>query len=306
MTRSVRDRDGRGGVSAETNGRSVGVGAASLFAGVDIGSTTSKAVLIDQAGTVVAFSIIDTKHDRNQSGEEVLAMSLEAAGRDESDLVMIATTGYGRRSFERSQKVMPEIICHALGTEHLHPGVKTVIDVGGQDSKVIAVGEGGTVEMFEMNDRCAAGTGRFFEVLSRRLLSVPLDELGPLALTSKNPVYLSSVCTIFAESEIISYLSEGLPTADIAMGILEAMAKRVVAIGRQARIPYEEPIVLTGGTALNVAAKKAFEDQLEKEVVVLDQPQMPAALGVALIGRDEAETTGNAGSAGSPGGQEGP
>ena len=292
MTRSGREGD-------------AGVGPASLFAGVDIGSTTSKAVLIDQAGTVVAFSIIDTKHDRNQSGEEVLAMALEAAGRDESDLVMIATTGYGRRSFERSQKVMPEIICHALGTEHLHPGVKTVIDVGGQDSKVIAVGQGGTVEMFEMNDRCAAGTGRFFEVLSRRLLSVPLDELGPLALTSKNPVYLSSVCTIFAESEIISYLSEGLPTADIAMGILEAMAKRVVAIGRQARIPYEEPIVLTGGIALNVAAKKAFEDQLDKQVVVLDQPQMPAALGVALIGREESEAAGNAGSAGSPGGEEG-
>ena len=283
-------------MSAETNGRSGGAGAASLFAGVDIGSTTSKAVLIDEAGTVVAFSIIDTKHDRNQSGEEVLALSLEAAGRDEADLVVIATTGYGRRSFERAQKVMPEIICHALGTEHLHPGVKTVIDVGGQDSKVIAVGEGGTVEMFEMNDRCAAGTGRFFEVLSRRLLSVPLDELGPLALTSKNPVYLSSVCTIFAESEIISYLSAGLPTADIAMGILEAMAKRVVAIGRQARIPYEEPIVLTGGTALNVAAKKAFEDQLDKQVVILDQPQMPAALGVALIGRDESGTAGSAGS----------
>ena len=276
----------------------VGGGVTSLFAGVDIGSTTSKAVLIDRAGTVVAFSIIDTKHDRNQSGEEVLAMALEAAGRDEADLVMIATTGYGRRSFTRSQKVMPEIICHALGTEHLYPGVKTLIDVGGQDSKVIAMGEGGTVEMFEMNDRCAAGTGRFFEVLSRRLLSVPLDELGPLALTSKNPVYLSSVCTIFAESEIISYLSEGLPAADIAMGILEAMAKRVVAIGRQARIPYEEPIVLTGGIALNVAAKKAFEDQLDKEVVVLDQPQMPAALGIALVGRDEADMSEDAGPSG--------
>jgi (R)-2-hydroxyacyl-CoA dehydratese activating ATPase len=262
-------------------------GLSPLFAGVDIGSTTSKAVLIDEAGTVVAYSIIDTKHDRNQSGEEVLGLALEAAGRDEAHLATVASTGYGRRSFTRSQKVMPEIICHARGTEHMYPGVKTVIDVGGQDSKIIAMGERGTVMMFEMNDRCAAGTGRFFEVLSRRLLSVPLEELGPLALTSENPVYLSSVCTIFAESEIISYLSEGLPIADIAMGILEAMAKRVISTGRQARIAYEQPIVLTGGVALNVAAKKAFEDQLDKEVVVLDRPQMPAALGVALIGRDE-------------------
>jgi (R)-2-hydroxyacyl-CoA dehydratese activating ATPase len=258
-----------------------------LFAGADIGSTTSKAVLIDDAGSILAYAIIDTKHDRNQSGEEALAIALEQAGKTEADLVMVSSTGYGRRSFKRSQQVMPEIICHARGTDHLYPGVRTIIDVGGQDSKIIAVGDGGIVEMFEMNDRCAAGTGRFFEVLSRRLLSVPLDALGPLALKSQNPVFLSSVCTVFAESEIISYLSAGMPAEDIAMGILESMAKRVVSIGRQARIDYREPIVLTGGIALNVAAKKAFQDQLDKEVITFEHPQMPAALGVALIGRDD-------------------
>jgi predicted CoA-substrate-specific enzyme activase len=258
-----------------------------LFAGVDIGSTTAKAVLIDAAGTILAYSIIDTKHDRDLSGEEVLAMALRVVGKEDSDLAMVASTGYGRRSFRRTQKVMPEIICHARGTEHVFPGVKTIIDVGGQDSKIIAVGERGTVEMFEMNDRCAAGTGRFFEVLSRRLLSIPMDELGPLALKSANPVFLSSVCTIFAESEIISHLSSGTPPEDIAMGILESMAKRVVSTGRQAQIAYREPIVLTGGIALNVAAKRAFEDQLDKEVTLLENPQMPAALGVALIGLEE-------------------
>lgn len=254
-----------------------------LIAGLDIGSTTSKAVLIDPSGGIVGFAIMDTMHDRNQSGEEVLAMALAAAGKAEADLGLIASTGYGRRAFKRTQKVLPEIVCHARGTEHLYPGVKTIIDVGGQDSKIIAVGEGGTVEMFEMNDRCAAGTGRFFEVLSLRLLRVPIDEIGPLALASTNPVFLSSVCTVFAESEIISYLSEGVPAADISMGILESMAKRVVSIGRQARIDYREPIVLTGGVALNVAAKRAFEDQLDKEVIALESPQMPAALGVALL-----------------------
>ena len=172
--------------------------------------------------------------------------------------------------------------------------MKTIIDVGGQDSKIIAVGDRGTVEMFEMNDRCAAGTGRFFEVLSRRLLSVPMDELGPLALKSTDPVFLSSVCTVFAESEIISHLSAGTPAEDIAMGILESMAKRVVSIGKQARIEYQEPIVLTGGIALNVAAGRAFADQLGKEVVVLEQPQMPAALGVALIARDDWISAGGA------------
>jgi (R)-2-hydroxyacyl-CoA dehydratese activating ATPase len=159
---------------SETSDRAGGQ-ADRLFAGVDIGSTTAKAVLIDEAGLVLAYSIMDTKHDRNQSGEEVLAMALDQAGTSADRLTVVASTGYGRRSFKRSQKVMPEIICHARGTEHLHPGVKTVIDVGGQDSKIIALGERGTVEMFEMNDRCAAGTGRFFEVLSGRLLSVPLD-----------------------------------------------------------------------------------------------------------------------------------
>lgn len=265
-----------------------------LIAGVDIGSTTSKAVLIDSTGAVVAFSIIDTKHDRDQSGEEVLALALGSAGKTPADLSLVASTGYGRRSFKRTQKVLPEIVCHARGTEYLHPGVKTIIDVGGQDSKIIAVGDRGTVEMFEMNDRCAAGTGRFFEVLSRRLLSVPMDELGPLALKSTDPVFLSSVCTVFAESEIISHLSAGTPAEDIAMGILESMAKRVVSIGKQARIDYQEPIVLTGGIALNVAAGRAFADQLGKEVVVLEQPQMPAALGVALIARDDWISAGGA------------
>jgi predicted CoA-substrate-specific enzyme activase len=236
-------------------------------------------VLLDATGAVVAFSIIDTRHDRDQSGEEVLALALATAGATEGDLALVASTGYGRRSFKRTQKVLPEIVCHARGTDYLYPGVKTIIDVGGQDSKIIAVGDCGIVEMFEMNDRCAAGTGRFFEVLSRRLLSVPMEELGPLALKSSNPVFLSSLCTVFAESEIISHLSAGTPPEDIAMGILESMAKRVVQIGRLARIDYREPVVLTGGIALNIAAKRAFEDQVGTEVVVLESPQMPAALG---------------------------
>lgn len=268
---------------------------AALFAGVDIGSTTTKAVVVDGAGTVLGFTIIDTKHDRDESGEEALAGALASAGKTDADLTLVASTGYGRRSFKRTQKVLPEIVCHARGTEHLHPGVKTIIDVGGQDSKIIAVGDYGTVEMFEMNDRCAAGTGRFFEVLSRRLLSVPMEELGPLALRSTKPVFLSSVCTVFAESEIISHLSAGTPAEDIALGILESMAKRVVSIGRQAHIDYRQPVVLTGGIALNVAAARAFADQLGMDVVLLENPQMPAALGVALIALDDLVAEASAG-----------
>jgi predicted CoA-substrate-specific enzyme activase len=259
----------------------------SLFAGIDIGSTTSKAVLIDEDGKIVNFSIIDTRFDRNQSGEDVLATALKAIGKSHEDLICVASTGYGRRSFNRSQKVLPEIVCHARGTDYLMPHTKTIIDIGGQDSKVIEIGAHGTVEKFEMNDKCAAGTGRFFEVLTGRLLNISLDELGPLALKSRNPSVISSMCTIFAESEIISFLSLGVPTEDIAMGMLISVAKRILAMGRQARIAFAEPIVFSGGTATNVAAKKAFEDLLEKPIIAIENPQITAALGVALFAMDE-------------------
>lgn len=260
-----------------------------LYAGVDVGSTTSKAVLLDEHGAVIQFSIIDTSFDRNQSGEDVLAMALQAVGQGHEDLAMVASTGYGRRSFKRSMKVLPEIICHARGTEYLVPGVNTIIDIGGQDSKVIELSGPGLVGRFEMNDKCAAGTGRFFEVLTGRLLNISLDELGPLSLRSQNPCVISSVCTIFAESEIISLLSSGTPVEDIGMGMLLSVAKRVLAMGRQARIAFAEPIVFSGGTAKNEAARKAFENLLHKNIIALENPQITAALGVALLARDEME-----------------
>jgi predicted CoA-substrate-specific enzyme activase len=137
-----------------------------------------------------------------------------------------------------------------------------------------------------MNDKCAAGTGRFFEVLSRRLLNVTIDDLGPLALKSEKPCLLSATCTVFAESEIVSYLSQGMSQEDIAMGMLISVAKRVWAMGKQSRIAFDEPIVISGGIARNVAAKRAFEERFEKTVHLIENPQMQAALGVALIARD--------------------
>lgn len=258
-----------------------------LYAGIDIGSTTSKAVIIDDRGQVLNFSIIDTLFDRNQSGEDVLAIALETIGKRTEDIAMVASTGYGRRSFARSQKALPEIVCHARGTEHLMPGARTIIDIGGQDSKVIEMGDRGMVQKFEMNDKCAAGTGRFFEVLTGRLLDVSLEELGPLALKSRNPSVISSVCTIFAESEIISYLSEGTPKEDIALGMLFSVAKRIIAMGRQARIAFDEPIVFSGGAAKNIGARKVLEKLLNRKVIAIENPQMTAAAGVALCARDE-------------------
>jgi predicted CoA-substrate-specific enzyme activase len=263
-----------------------------IIAGVDIGSTTSKAVLLDDQDQILAFRIIATGFDRNQSGEEVLEQALQEAGLRREDVSCVASTGYGRRSLLSAEKVWPEIICHAKGTFFLYPGVKTIIDIGGQDSKVIEMNGQGTVQRFEMNDKCAAGTGRFFEVLTGRLLGIPLDELGPLALQSTEPSPLSTMCTIFAESEIISLLSTGTPKEDIAAGMHRAVAKRVVCMGKSGQISFPEPIIFSGGVAKNVDVTRAFEEILRKKVQPIERPQITAALGVALLAKQELTAAG--------------
>ena len=263
-----------------------------IIAGIDIGSTTAKAVLIDEEAKILGYVVGPTGFDRNQSGETVLKKALDEIGKSAQDVDLIASTGYGRRSLKCSQKNLPEIVCHARGTHALYPGVKTIVDIGGQDSKVIEVDEDGIVSRFEMNDKCAAGTGRFLEVLTERLLNIGLDDLGPLALRSSSPCVLSSICTVFAESEIISLLSSGALTCDIAAGMHLAIARRVVNMGRASQIQFEEPVVFTGGVALNAGAKKAFEEILQKPVFTIENPQMTGALGVALAARLELLTNG--------------
>ena len=257
-----------------------------VFAGIDIGSTTSKCALIDENEKLLEFSIMDTLYDRNLSGENEFQLSLKKAGLSESSIARIYTTGYGRDSYQKSDKSIPEIICHGRGTVKLHPTTRTIIDIGGQDSKIIELDEYGFVSKFEMNDKCAAGTGRFFEVLSGRLLNVPLDELGPLALSATNPCMISSTCTVFAESEIVSYLSQGVKIEDVAMGILESIARRIWSMGTQTRMRMQPDIILSGGLARNQALKQAFENKFGKQMVVLENPQMPAALGAALMAKE--------------------
>lgn len=257
-------------------------------AGVDIGSTTSKAVVMNAECTkILSHAIIDTQFDRNASGVAALDAALAPLGAERGDLSAVGATGYGRRAFELATYVSPEVICHGIGTDFFVPGVRTIFDVGGQDSKIIQCGPGGAVVRFEMNDKCAAGTGRFFEVLSRRLLNVPIDELGPLALSSTDPIRLSSTCTIFAESEIVSLLSQGVKPADICKGILISTEKRIISIARGSSVPLDDPIVLTGGLARNEAAAPTFEDLLEKTVHTVEIPQLPAAVGVAIKAQRE-------------------
>jgi predicted CoA-substrate-specific enzyme activase len=259
-----------------------------IFAGIDIGSVVSKAVIINQREEILAFSLIPTSYDRQQSGAQVLKVALEESHQPKEDIGYTVSTGYGRRAFTSSDKVLPEIICHARGTRFLLPEARTIIDIGGQDSKVIQLDEQGMVTRFEMNDKCAAGTGRFLEVLTERILNIPIEELGPLSLKSKKPFTLSSICTVFAESEIISLLSEHRAKEDIAYGLNRAIARRVIAMGVGGQISFEEPVVFTGGVAKNMGVVKAIEEELGKKVITLKEPQITAALGAAIFARERA------------------
>lgn len=254
-----------------------------MFAGIDIGSVTTKAVIIDRQKKLLDFSLTATTYDRHQSGVNVLRLFFEKTGKSQDEIKYIVSTGYGRRSFTLSDKVLPEIVCHAKGTKFLFPQAKTIIDIGGQDSKVIELDAEGHVRKFEMNDKCAAGTGRFLEVLTERILDLPLEELGPLSLRCKSPCTLSSICTVFAESEIISYLSEKRAKEDIVWGMNRAIAKRVINMGNAGLIRYEEPIIFSGGVARNVGVTKAIGEELGKKVLTPDEPQITAALGAALF-----------------------
>ena len=257
-----------------------------MFAGVDIGAATTKTVIINGQQEILAFSLLPTSYDREQSGTEALNMALAEIRKSGDAVKYIVSTGYGRRAFASSDKVLPEIVCHAKGTKFLFPEVRTIIDIGGQDSKVIELDENGGVVRFEMNDKCAAGTGRFLEVLTERILNLPLAELGPIALKSKKHLTLSSVCTVFAESEILSLLSENEAREDIAYGISTAIAKRVIGMGAGGQIIYNEPIVFSGGVAKNIGVVKAIEEELGKEVITPKEPQITAALGAAIFAKE--------------------
>ncbi|MFC2049587.1 acyl-CoA dehydratase activase [Chloroflexota bacterium] len=261
-----------------------------MFAGIDIGSVTTKAVIVNEKEKILAFSLIPTSYDRGKSGAEVLDLALDKVQKSKNGIKYIVSTGYGRRAFTSSDKVLPEIVCHAKGTKLLFPTVRTIIDIGGQDSKVMEVDEDGGVVRFEMNDKCAAGTGRFLEVLTERILNLSLDELGPLALRSKQGCTLSSVCTVFAESEIISLLSEHKTKEDIAYGISKAIAKRVIGMGAGGQISYNGLIVFSGGVAKNIGVVKAIEEELRKEVTTPEEPQITAALGAAIFAKEHAQS----------------
>ena len=214
--------------------------------------------------------------------------ALAEAGVAAEDLADTVATGYGRRLVPGAGRTFTEITCHARGTAAMCPGVRLVIDIGGQDSKAITVDESGLVEDFAMNDRCASGTGRFYEVLARAL-ECELDELPSLALRGSRDLEVSSMCATFAETEIVSLLAQGLPAADIASSVHRAIAARTLAL--VAQVGKRTPVVLTGGVARNRAAVRFLADALDLEVQVPARPQITGAYGAALLAMESAGRT---------------
>jgi len=260
-----------------------------LVAGVDVGAATAKTVIMAD-GKILGQAIIPTGDRIVTAAEKVTRLALEKAGmwRDSfgfnTDFDYVISTGYGRHGVPFANKAVTEIICHAKGAYYLLPATRTIIDIGGQDSKAIGLNEKGGVIDFVMNDKCAAGTGRFLEVMAQ-VLGVTIEELGPVALTSKNPCQISSTCTIFAESEMVSLRAEGKPREDLIAGIVRAVSSRVVVMGKT--VGFRRDIVFTGGVAKNIGVKEALEEEINMEIIVPEEPQTMGALGAVLLAKAE-------------------
>jgi len=254
-----------------------------IVAGVDVGAATAKAVILND-NNVLASSVIPTGFSAAGAGEAVTKEALEKAGLAMGDLEYIVSTGYGRRAITFANKVLTEIICHAAGVSWLMTEARTIIDIGGQDSKVIGLDDNGNVTNFVMNDKCAAGTGRFLEVMAG-VLGVKISEMGPVSLLGQDPCQISSTCTVFAESEMVSLRAEGRNREDIIAGIHKALARRVAIMG--APVGFKKEVVFTGGVAKNVGIKKALEDELGLEILIPEEPQIVGALGAALLAQGE-------------------
>ena len=247
--------------------------------GIDIGSTASKCVMLADGKEIVAKSLISV--GAGTSGpQRAISKVLEQAGKSKDEMAFVLATGYGRNSLEEiADAQMSELSCHAKGATFLFPQVHTVVDIGGQDVKILQV-ENGVMTNFVMNDKCAAGTGRFLDVMAR-VLEVKVQDLGMLGAQSTKQVEISSTCTVFAESEVISQLSMGTDKRDIINGIHRSVASRVAGLAH--RVGIRDQVVMTGGVAQNSGVVKALEEALGHEVHISPLTQYNGALGAALF-----------------------
>lgn len=252
--------------------------------GIDFGSTTAKAVIVDLDGTIIAACVSHMGAVSDQAVKEAVAGALAEVGLTQEDMGRTVSTGYGRRMLDIADKNFTEITCHARGAVAMVPEARLVIDIGGQDSKAISVDASGLVVQFAMNDRCAAGSGKFLEVLARAM-EIPLEEMGDLAMEATQELKISSICATFAETEVISLRAEGNSKPDVLGAVHAAIANRT--IGLVSRIGKIGPVVMTGGVARNRAAVHHIEKMLGLPIILPARPQVAGALGAALIGLDD-------------------
>lgn len=256
------------------------------FGGCDVGSTYTKAIILDESGKIVADTTIRSKINAESSSQQAMEEVCKKAGLSgSSSLDYLIGTGYGRNKVPFADENISEISCHAMGVHVTDPSVKGIIDIGGQDVKGIAVDVDGTVKTFAMNDKCAAGTGRFYEAMARSF-EMSLEDFSKLSLTAKNVIPITAQCTVFAESEVITMVGEGKPMDEIAAGIQMAVAKRCFVMAKKAG--GSDSITLTGGCAKNAGLKKAIEQVLKIKVIELKtDPQLMGALGAAEFARQK-------------------
>lgn len=256
-----------------------------IVAGCDVGSLSAEAVLLEN-GAILGSEIILVRPTAEQSARDVMEKLLDRLNLSYDDVAFAVATGYGRETIPFANANLTEISCHAKGAHSLVPGIRTVIDVGGQDCKAIRVGADGSVEDFVMNDKCAAGTGRSLE-LNSEALGVEVSELGPLSLEANEAIVITSQCSIFTELEIMHLLMEGRSTSDIAAGINQAMARRVKMLA--GRVGIENDVGITGGVSKNVGVVKVLQETLKTEFVGFpEDPQIMGALGAALFAAEKA------------------
>lgn len=255
-------------------------------AGIDSGSTSTDAVILDTDRNIVGKAIVPTGSGATNGANKALSLALEQAGIDETDLIEIVTTGYGRENIKFGNSSVTEITCHAKGAYYLNPTIRTVIDIGGQDSKVIRIDENGSVLSFVMNDKCAAGTGRFLDMMSRTM-ELSLDEMGELGLEWKNDVTISNMCTVFAESEVVSLVAQDTSPADIIHGLNKSVAGKIISLVK--RLGGEGGYIMTGGVAKNKGVVDAIEEKLGEKLFISEDAQLCGAIGAALIGMESIE-----------------
>ena len=252
------------------------------FAGVDIGSTMTKVVLMDKSDNLLSTIKGPTGPEHRRLANEVMRQALEQAGLQINDISYIVATGYGRLNVPFADRQITELSCHARGVSSLFPNVRTAIDIGGQDAKCMKIADG-RLTNFVMNDKCAAGTGRFLEVTAATL-GIRLEGMGDIALKATKKIQISNLCTIFAQQEVVSLLSRGEKLDNIIGGLHDALASRVAALVR--RLGIEPDLVLTGGVAKNNGMVRAMKESLGCELLVPEEPLLTGALGAAILAKE--------------------